>query len=80
MTTPSNPLCLQANCRRVTAARVGLSAAAIARSHDSQDAEDAVIDFLTDLHHFCIARQISFEECRQAAQGRFAAEFIRGAQ
>jgi hypothetical protein len=50
-----------------------------ARGDDFPLADEAVINLLADLRHFCIARHINFTACNGIAEGRFNAE-INGGQ
>jgi hypothetical protein len=50
-----------------------------ARSDNPAIADEAVIDLLADLRHFCIARRIDFEACNRVAGTHFEAE-INGGQ
>ena len=45
-----------------------------ARGNDFPVSDDTVINLLTDLRHFCIARHINFTACNGIAEGRFNAE------
>jgi hypothetical protein len=50
-----------------------------ARGEDFPVSDEAVINLLADLRHFCIARHINFAGCNAIAEGRFKAE-INGGQ
>jgi hypothetical protein len=50
-----------------------------ARGDDFPLTDEAVINLLADLRHFCIARHINFSACNGIAEGRFNAE-INGGQ
>ena len=49
------------NARRIATARSALSAAMAARGDCPVISDDAVIELLADLRHFCAARRIDFE-------------------
>jgi hypothetical protein len=60
---------------RSNAQRIGTLGAAIwARGEDFPVSEEAVINLLAALRHFCIARHINFTACNGVAEGRFNAE------
>jgi len=65
------------NARRIATARSALSAAMAARGDCPALSDDAVVELLADLRHFCAARHIDFGTCSRAAQTRFETE-IRG--
>jgi hypothetical protein len=67
------------NAQRIVTARSALSAAMWARGDNPAIADEAVIDLLADLRHFCIARRIDFEACNRVAGAHFKAE-INGGQ
>jgi len=67
------------NAHRIGTARSALNAAMWVRGDDHPVCEEAVISLLTDLRHFCIARQINFTACNGIAEGRFRAELDGGA-
>jgi len=50
-----------------------------ARGDDFPLTDEAVINLLADLRHFCIARHINFSACNGIAEGRFQTE-INGGQ
>ncbi len=62
------------NAHRIGTARSALNAAMWVRGDDYPVCEEAVINLLTDLRHFCIARHINFTACNGIAEGRFNAE------
>ena len=74
-TTSANSL---PNARRVATARSALGAAMWARGTNPAICDEAVIDLLTDLRHFCIARYIDFAACNAAAETHFEAEISGG--
>jgi hypothetical protein len=74
ITEPPRP-----NAQRIGTARSALSAAMWARGDDFPLTDEAVINLLADLRHFCIARHINFSACNGIAEGRFNAE-INGGQ
>jgi hypothetical protein len=51
-----------------------------ARGDDFPVCNDAVVDLLADLRHFCIARHIDFAACDAIAESRFNAEISGGQQ
>ena len=71
---PSRP-----NAQRITTARLALKSASWARGDDLAGSDEAVIDLLTDLRHFCVARHIDFTACNEAAEACFSAD-INGGQ
>jgi hypothetical protein len=70
---PSRP-----NAQRITTARLALNSASWARGDDLTGSDEAVIDLLTDLRHFCIARHIDFTACDEAAEACFATDINGG--
>ena len=62
------------NAQRIGTARSALNAAMRVRGDDHPVCEEAVINLLADLRHFCIARDINFTACNGIAEGRFNAE------
>ncbi len=70
---PSRP-----NAQRIGTARSALSAAMWTRGDDFPLTDEAVINLLADLRHFCIARHINFTACNGIAEGRFKAEISGG--
>ena len=70
---PSRP-----NAQRITTARLALKSASWARGDDLAGSDEAVIDLLTDLRHFCVARHIDFTACHEAAEACFAADINGG--
>ena len=65
------------NARRVATARSALSAATWARGENATS-DEAVIDLLADLRHFCAARHIDFGVCNRTAATRFETEISGG--
>ena len=65
------------DARRVATARSALSAAMWARG-DNPASDEAVIDLLADLRHFCAARHIDFAKCNATAESHFTAEINGG--
>ncbi len=49
-----------------------------ARGDDFPVCDEAVIDLLADLRHFCIARHIDFAACNAIAEGHFDTEISGG--
>lgn len=66
------------NARRVATARAALSAAVAARADVPAVCDEAVIDLLADLRHFCVARRIDYAECDRVASGHYQAEIAGG--
>jgi hypothetical protein len=66
------------NAQRITTARLALNAAMSARGDNPAIADEAVVDLLADLRHFCIARRIDFADCDQIAATHFAIEISGG--
>lgn len=66
------------NAQRISTARSALTAAMWARGEDFPVSDEAVINLLADLRHFCIARHINFTACNGIAEGRFNAEISGG--
>ena len=79
MSSNSRPEPARPNAQRIGTARSALSAAMWARGEDFPVSDEAVINLLADLRHFCIARHINFAGCNAIAEGRFKAE-INGGQ
>ena len=65
------------NPRRVSTARSALSAAMWARGENA-GSDEAVIDLLADLRHFCAARHIDFGACNARAQAHYETETAGG--
>ena len=78
MTPTTSPTTLP-NARRIATARSALKAAIFARGDNPAVCDDAVIDLLADLRHFCLARHIDFAACSRIAEAHFETE-IRGGQ
>ena len=68
------------NARRVATARAALSAAIAVRADTPAICDEAVIDLLADLRHFCAARRIDFAACDRIASGHFETEISGGRQ
>lgn len=66
------------NARRVATARAALSAAVAARADVPAVCDEAVIDLLADLRHFCAARRIDYAECDRIASGHYQTEIAGG--
>jgi hypothetical protein len=66
---------VQPNAQRIATARFALNAAMEARGEDFPVSNEAVIDLLADLRHFCSARHIDFALCDRIAQTSFDVEF-----
>lgn len=79
MSSNSTPEPIRPNAQRIGTARSALSAAMWARGDDFPLTDEAVINLLADLRHFCIARHINYSACNGIAEGRFNAE-INGGQ
>ena len=79
MSSNSIPDPARPNAQRISTARSALTAAMWARGEDFPVSDEAVINLLADLRHFCIARHINFSACNGIAEGRFNAE-INGGQ
>ena len=67
------------NQHRISTARFALDSASWARGDNPAICDEAVIDLLADLRHFCIARHIDFNDCNRIAESHFEAE-ITGSQ
>jgi hypothetical protein len=63
-----------ANAQRIATARVALKSASWARGDNPAICDEAVIDLLADLRHFCAARRIDYGSCDRRAQCHFEAE------
>jgi hypothetical protein len=66
-----------ASAQHIATARVALASASWARGDNPAVCDEAVIDLLADLRHFCAARRIDFDSCNRMAQGHFEAEIGR---
>jgi hypothetical protein len=66
------------NAQRIATARSALSAAMWARGDNPAIPDEAVVDLLADLRHFCAARRIDFAACNAAAEAHFEAEISGG--
>ena len=66
------------NARRVATARSALGAAMWARGPNPAICDEAVIDLLVDLRHFCIARRIDFTSCNLIAETHLETEISGG--
>ena len=78
MSSNSIPETSRPNAHRIGTARSALNAAMWVRGDDHPVCEEAVINLLADLRHFCIARHINFTACNGIAEGRFNAEIDGG--
>ena len=79
MSSNSIPESARSNAQRITTARLALKSASWARGDDPGVCDEAVIDLLADLRHFCIARHIDFTACNETADACFKTE-INGGQ
>jgi hypothetical protein len=79
MSPTSIPETARPNARRITTARLALTSASWARGDDLAVCDEAVIDLLADLRHFCVARHIDFAACNLIAETHFEAEINGGA-
>lgn len=59
---------------RIEAARAALARAAWTRGQAPYYGDEAVIDLLADLKHFCVAANIEFATCDRLAEIHFDAE------
>ena len=66
------------NAQRIATARSALYAATAVRGCHPAICDDAVIDLLADLRHFCAARRIDFDHCNLVAQAHFETELNWG--
>jgi hypothetical protein len=66
------------NAQRIATARSALSAAMWARGDNPAIPDEAVVDLLADLRHFCAARHIDFAACNAAAEAHFETEISGG--
>ena len=66
------------HAHRIATARFALSSASQARGDAPAVCDEAVIDLLADLRHFCAARRIDFDECNRVAETHFHAELSGG--
>jgi hypothetical protein len=66
------------NARRISTARSALSAAMWARGDNPAICDEAIIDLLADLRHFCAARRIDFTACNLIAETHFETEISGG--
>jgi hypothetical protein len=62
------------NTIRREAARAALARAAWTRGQAPNYGEEAIIDLLADLKHFCVAANIDFATCDRLAEVHFDAE------
>jgi hypothetical protein len=60
--------------QRIATACSALKSASIARGDYPAICDEAVIDLLADLRHFCEARRIDYGSCDRIAQRHFEAE------
>jgi hypothetical protein len=63
-----------ANAQRIATARFALKSASWARGDNPAACDEAVIDLLADLRHFCADRHIEYESCDRMALHHFEAE------
>jgi hypothetical protein len=66
------------HAHRIATARFALSSASQARGDKPAICDEAVVDLLADLRHFCAARRIDFDECNRIAETHFDAELSGG--
>jgi hypothetical protein len=66
------------HAHRIATARFALSSASQARGDKPAICDEAVVDLLADLRHFCAARRIDFDECNRIAETHFNAELSGG--
>ena len=66
------------HAHRIATARFALSSASQARGDKPAVCDEAVVDLLADLRHFCAARRIDFDECNRIAETHFNAELSGG--
>lgn len=62
------------NAIRIETARAALARAAWVRGETPHYGDEAVIDLLADLKHFCLAANIDFASCDRLAELHFDAE------
>lgn len=62
------------NAQRIITARHAILAASWARGNNPAICDEAVIDLLADLMHFCAAQRIDFADCARIAALHFEAE------
>jgi hypothetical protein len=77
MTAPASPRTLP-NPRRIATARAALTTAMAVRADCPMISDDAVIELLADLRHFCAGRNIDFCACNDVAQEHFNHEINGG--
>jgi len=75
LTTTANTL---PTAHRIAMARTALVAATAARGINPAIADDAVVELLADLRHFCVARKIDFATCNAIAEAHFETEIAGG--
>jgi nitrate reductase cytochrome c-type subunit len=78
MSSNSIPEPARPNAQRIGTARSALSAAMWARGEDFPVCDEAVINLLADLRHFCMARHINFTACNAIVEDRFKTEIDGG--
>ena len=66
------------NARRIATARAALTTAMAVRADCPIISDDAVIELLADLRHFCAGRNIDFVSCNDVAQEQFNHEMNGG--
>jgi hypothetical protein len=70
----THPFDANANAQRIATARAALKSASWARGDNPAVCDEAVIDLLAELRHFCAARRINYESCDRMARCHFEAE------
>jgi hypothetical protein len=78
MSSNARPEPPRPNAQRIGTARSALTAAMWARGEDFPVCDEAVINLLADLRHFCTARRINFTVCNAIAESRFNNEISGG--
>jgi hypothetical protein len=68
------------NVRRIATARAALTTAMAVRADFPIINDNAVIELLSDLRHFCAGRNIDFGSCDTAAREQFDHEINGGVQ
>jgi len=68
------------NERRIATARAALNTAHVVRADFPLMSDNAVIELLADLRHFCAGRNIDFGSCDTAARRQFDHEINGGLQ
>ncbi len=62
------------NAIGIEAARAALARAAWARGQTPHYDDEAIIDLLADIRHFCVAAHIDFATCNHLAETHFKSE------